>query len=354
MGFKLADFFVDLKVQGDTLTLKSMANTMSDMKLSTLGEIGALVELGLTLKNVAQEAMRVGSSYTSINKEYGTNIGLLQRWQNVARGSNVPVEAVAQTFTRMQQLLASPFIGNPNSSFMRAASLLGIQGANRMNADQLNEVLRVAVPRYVARFTPTQGRENAITNAGSLIEQLGATRSMMQIYTLTQGQFSRREGNSPIYTDAEVKNWTALNEQVAILKNSFQVLVQRLEAKELPFALKMGEAGIDILSGKDKVSGMDKFATGLTAALGIAGLTAAGVGLASSAMISIPAAVLIELAAKASAPKTVTVEQHNKVDIHATGNDGAGVAGHAKREFDRSSQDQLTRAAQTLNAQQAW
>lgn len=354
MGFKLADFFVDLKVNGDTMTLKTMVNSMADMKLETLGEIGALSVLALTLKDVAQQAMTVSTGYTAINKEYGTNITLLQRWQNVARASNVPVDAVAQTFTRMQQLLASPFIGNPNSSFMRAAGLLGIQGANRMNADQLNEVLRVAVPRYVARFTPTQGAQNALTNAGSLAEQLGATRSMMQLYMLPQAQFQRREGSSPIYTDAEVKNWTALNEQVEILKNSFQVLVQRLEAKDLPFALKMGQAGIDLLSGKEKLSGMDKFELALASTLTGLGLGAAGLGIGATASIAVPAVVLMELAARAAAPRIVTVEQNNKVDIHATGGDAGALAAHSKREFDRTSQHHLTRAAQTLNAQQAW
>lgn len=339
-----------MKIIGETVTLKTALEYMANLKLETLGEIGALTTLGLTLRAVGKEAMSVSSGYTAINKEYGTNIGLLQRWQNVARASNVPVEAVAQTFTRMQQLLASPLIGNPNSSFMRAAGIMGIQGANRMTAEQLNEVLRVAVPNYIRRMTPVQGRENALTNAGSLIEAMGATRSMIQMYTLPERQFRGRENSSPIYSDAEIKNWTQLNEQVLVLKNSFQVLVQKMEAFELPFVLKMGQEGLDIMSGQKKFGIGGAAETGLMSALGIAGLTAAGVGLGASAMVSIPAAVLLELAARAREGKTVTVNQNNKVDIHASGAD----ASHIKKEFDRTHQHHNTRANQLLNSQWAY
>lgn len=342
MGFKLADFFVDLRVQGDTLTLKTMVNSMADMKLETLGEIGALGALGLALKDVAGQALRLSTGYTAINKEYGTNITLLQRWQNVARASNVPAGDVAQTFTRMQQLLASPFIGNPSNAFNRAAGILGLQGANRMNAEQLNEALRVAVPRYVQRFTPTQGRENALTNAGSLIEAMGATRSMMQMYTLPTARFQRAEQNSPIMSAADVKNWTELNEQVEVAKNNLFLLGEEILAAALPELLKWTSALIDSEGWIKRRFGQAGEAAAVPFKEGPTGVW----GHALAALL-VPERV-------AQAGKTVVLHQTNNTDIDITGGDMGDVQRHQEAIVARNQQHQLTRAAQLLNAQVAY
>lgn len=344
MASKVADFFADIKIQGDTLTLKTMVDSMAEMKLETLGEIGALGVLGLALKNAGAEAMRLSTGYTAINKEYGTNITMLQRWQNVARGSNVPVEAVAQTFASMQKMLASPFIGNPNSAFMRAAGLLGIRDANRMTAEQLNEVLRVAVPGYIRRMTPVQGRENAITNAGSLIEALGASRSMMQLYTLPERQFRRQEMNAPILNSSDVRRWTELSEQVQVISHRLFMLGEGILMEALPELLKWTNALIESEGWIKRRFGKAEE----TAAMPWKQTPGNPVWEHALASMLIPDFVRKESA------KSVTIEQHNQVDIHAHGSDPSQVAGHSKREFDRKSQDHLTQAAQLINTQQAW
>lgn len=350
MGFKIADFFADIKIQGDTLTLKTMANTMADMKLETIAEIGALGALGLAFKNVAVQAMQLGSSYTSINKEYGTNINLLQRWQNVARASNVPVDAVAQTFTKMQSLLASPLIGNPNSGFMRSAALLGINNANRMTAEQLNEALRVAVPSYIRRQTPTQGRENAITNAGSLIEQLGATRSMMQLYMVPNAQFQQREMNSPVMSDRDVQNWTELSEQVSVLGHQFFMLGEGILAEALPGLLSFGRGLLQIMQEMESFLGKNfKEASAAAEAPWGGGKTDQGDVVAHAIM-----SWLIPNIVKGNADRRASVTQNNNVNIHTHGSDPAQTAAHSKREFDRTNQHHLTKAALLVNDLQAW
>lgn len=350
MASKLADFFVDLKVQGDTVTLRTMVDSMADMKLETLGEIGALGALGLALKNAGLQAMSLSSGYTSINKEYGTNITMLQRWQNVARASNVPVEAVAQTFTQMQKLLASPFIGNPNSAFMRAAGIMGISGANRMTAEQLNEVLRVAVPNYIRRTAPTQGRENAITNAGSLLESLGATRSMIQMYTLPEARFQKEEGNAPIMSADDIKNWTELNAQVRVLGQVYFMELERVLAAALPGIISAGKAVLDFTIAVEGFLGNNFQKSGEAAAIPWGGGKTGSGDVVAHALMSwlVPAVV------SANAGKQTVVHQSNDTDIHVYGDAGGGMPDQIMRNQERLNQHQMTRAMQTLREKVAY
>lgn len=347
MGFKLADFFVELGVEGDTMTLGTMVNQMSDLKLETLGEITALGALGVALKNAGMHAMELGVGYSNINRQYDTNINMLQRWQNVARASNVPVEDVAKTFTSMQQKLASPFIGDPNSAFNRAAGLLGVRNANRMTTDQLNEALRVAVPEYVRRMSPTQGRANALTNAGSLIEEMGATRSMVQMYMLSPGKFQRGEQTSPIFSDQDVRQWAELSAQVAIVSHNLFMMAEEIMSSALPELIKWSTALIESEGFIKK-----RFGT----AGDVLTLPHAQTG-PNNNMTPFSGSVLAALIAPDYVRRNATplnVTQHNKVDIHAHGGDAADMARRHKNEFDKSTQDDLTRAAQLLNTQQAY
>lgn len=345
MAFKIADFFADIKIVGDTATLKTMVNSMADMKLETLGEIGALGALGIALKRTAQEAMALSSGYTSINREYGTNIGLLQRWQNVARASNVPAEAVAQTFSQMQKLLASPLIGNPNSGFMRAAGLLGVPGANRMTAEQLNEALRVAVPAYIRRMTPVQGKENALTNAGSLIEALGATRSMMQLYTVPDARFRKQEFNAPVLSDADVRNWTELSEQVAVIQHRLFLLGEEILANALPELLRWTNALIESEGWIKKRFGQAEDVASQPWKQDW------GKPTWEHALASF---LIPDEVKKQNAQKTVVLQQTNKTEVTLKGGPYKDALEFQQRERDFINRGHLKNAIQLMNAQQAW
>lgn len=350
MGFKLADFYVDLGVKGEgAITLRKMVNNMADMKLETLGEIGALTTLALYLKNAALQAMTLAGGFTDVNKQYDTNITLLQRWQNVARGSHVPIDDVTQSFANMQKLLSDPMIGNPNSAAFRAGSQLGINLPSMKNADQLAEALRVAVPRTIQRMMDLQhmSHAQAVTNTGSLIQTLANTRSMMQMYTLPNGTFQSRERNSPIFNDRDVANWTALSEQAEVLKNTFMVLAQNMEAAHLPLLLKIGQEGVDVMSGKEKMTGGEKFEAGLMAAGGWASMAMLGVGVGTAGAVAIPAAVLLELYAMAR-EKNVHLTQNNKTDIHVAGGEAHSIATKTKEAFDSHHQNSLTKTIQQI------
>lgn len=351
MAFKLADFFVDLKVVGDTMTLKTMVNSMADMKLETLGEIGALGALGLALKQVGTEAMQLSVGYTAINAQYGTNIEMLQRWQNVARASSVPVQDVAQTFTRMQTLLASPLIGNPNSAFMRAAGIMGIKDANRMTAEQLNNVLTVAVPRYIARMTPSQGRENAITNAGSLVEAMGATRSMMQLYTLPQNVRQARERSSDILGSGQVKQWTELNSAIDVTKHNFFMLGEGILVEALPGLLAFANAMARFTVGLEGFLSKN-FKEASSAAEAPWG--GGGNATQSDVIMHALASWLVPNIVSGNAGRQVVLHQSNDTDIHVYGEPGGQMPEQIRRNQERLQQHQMTRAMQTLQAKVAY
>src|SRR5260221_10137088 len=124
---KIADFYAEFSIK-DLLSgkLKDLIARIGEMRLLTLGEITSLGVLGDMFKNVGVHAMDISASYVAMNKELGLNTDLLQRWQNVARASNVPAEAVATSFANIQRTLAGFRQGQINTGFLQGAAFLNI------------------------------------------------------------------------------------------------------------------------------------------------------------------------------------------------------------------------------------
>lgn len=234
MPTNIGSFAVDLKVKGDTLTLRDMVSKMADMRLMTLGEITALGVLGEMLKNTGLQAMGMSSGYTTLNQTLGINTDLLQRWQNVARATNVPIEAVAASFANVQKTLTGFKQGVVNDQFLRGASLLGIgRGAAGMSYDQLMEALRVRVPEVL--------RTHGAAYTSEALSKIGIDPAMIQMFKLSPGAFRAQEYNSGIINSRQVREWTELNNQVTVLKNKFFIWSEVLLTKALPGMIAFAE-----------------------------------------------------------------------------------------------------------------
>src|SRR5579864_87451 len=333
---KISDFFVDLKVKGDTITLKDMVARMSDLKLTTLGEITALGVLGDMLKNTALHAMDMASNYTTLSKELGINTDLLQKWQNVARSSNVPIEAVASSFANVQKTLAGSKMGQFNEGFMRGAAFLGVPNAAAMSYDQIFETLRAKVPDMI------KSRGRAFTsNALSL---MGIDPSMIQMFELNRKQFGSRENATPIINQEQLKQWTEMNNQIAILKQNLFILSEEVLTPLLPKLIdlaKIAEIMFRIPTGKEMeqhpiLKGMKQFSD--------LGDYANRAGLSTRAFIA--------GAAPRVAATARTVVQNIKTDFHIVGGNAEAIAKETKRHLDRQQRD-LTTALQATNSQWA-
>lgn len=239
MAFKLADFFVDLKVQGDTLTLKTMVNSMADMKLETLGEIGALTLLASSFKSAAQQAMQLGIQYTALKKNFDVDTSMVQRWQNVARSVSavtVTPEGVQQSFQNLAQLLSGPLAGDPSSKFFQAAGRILHQNVAGMKAEDVEEMLRVRAPQFVKQLESLPGgsHQAAINATNTLLGQMGQSLGMLSLYSLSPNQFARGERSSNIIGSTDVERWAQLSKQVDVVGHNLFMMGQEILAKALP------------------------------------------------------------------------------------------------------------------------
>ena len=323
---KLADFYADLKITGDTLTLKTMVNKMSEMKLNTLGEITALGVMADILKNVAVHAMGTASAYTTLSHEFGINTDLLQRWQNVAIRSNVPIEAVAASFANVQKILAGFRQGQMNTGFMQGAAFLGIPNAVAMNYDQLFEVLRSRVPQLIKQ----RGRAFT-TNA---LGMMGIDPQMIQMLELSRKQFQGREAGV-IMSDAQIRKWTELNVQMQTFNRNLQLFGQNLESQFIGPLNKLLEEAVQLTNGGKKT---EELGIGLTG--GGAVLTAFG-----APEIGVPMAALGLLLTR---NRPISQTNHNKTDVHVHGGDAESHARQIKKHLDRQ-QKEKTEALLQLN-----
>lgn len=329
----IGDFFVNIGVKGDTLTLRTMVDSMSNMKLETLGEITALGVLGNMMKNVGINAMGAASHFTTLTEEFGINTDMLQKWQNVARRSNVPVQSIAESFTRIQQILTGFRQGQYNEGFLKGASFLGIQNANLMSYDQLFEVLRSRVPQVMK----TQGR-SFVSNALSM---MGIDPAMIQMFELNQRTFSSREGGG-IISQSQIKAWTELNEQINVLKNRFFILGEEILSVAVPELLKWTNALLDSegwikhrFSESENVAGMPWVPTE---------------GMSGDAFAHALESLLFPSRTGKLAAQSVNFHQNNKTDIHVTGGDALSIGREAASRL-KDQQQQNTSTLQNLWSQ---
>lgn len=319
-----------------------MATSLSNMKLETLGEITALGVMADIFKNVATQAMGTASSFTSLSSEFDINTQLLQRWQNVAVKSNVPIEAVANSFTNVQKILTGFKQGQINTGFLQGASFLKIQDANQLTYDQLFQVLRTRVPEMIR----TRGR----AETSNALAMMGIDPAMIQMLALSSRQFQAREAG-PIMSKAQIQNWVELNEQIITLKRNLQLIGQEIGGpiikalnsfigKVQPVVERIGEKG---LNEKEKT---------------VLGIGAAGVAL-TLPQIFLPGMLiarlgeyLMNLGDKGSHIPGIVQNNNFNTSIEAHGPVAEATANEYKRHME-NKQFELTSSIQIANGQVA-
>ena len=174
---KLGEFFVQLGVDADSMSVKDFVSAIGDLDLTAAGAVAALVEVGRKLADMTGEAMRAAAGYRIFTAETGLSAQELQRWQLAAERVNVSADAVASSITAVQRNLAEIRMGRGNISPFQ---LLGIDP----NQDAFG-VMRAVREKLLTH--PEIGR----TQATNIIAQMGFDPQMMALLTSTNEQFDR-------------------------------------------------------------------------------------------------------------------------------------------------------------------
>src|SRR5690242_15933895 len=140
---KVGEFFVELLVDGAAgqVTVRDLAQGFGALEAATLGQVGALVALGVKLAQIADQAMTTATAFQMFETQTGLSAQKLQTWQIAAEQANVSAEAVAAGVSSLERNLAAIRMGQGN---IAPFQILGI-GANQdafAVLDQLRDRLK--------------------------------------------------------------------------------------------------------------------------------------------------------------------------------------------------------------------
>ena len=169
---KLADFFVSIGVDADSLKVKDFAKSVGDIPLQVVGAVAALAGMEFEISKLAGEAMNVAVGFEAFHNQTGLSVQELQKWQMVATQANVSTEAMTSSVSGLQRQLAEIRLGRGN---LQPFFMMGVNP--RGDAFSVLNQIRKNIPRF-DRATAT-----------NLISQMGLSPEMMNVLTLSQSKF---------------------------------------------------------------------------------------------------------------------------------------------------------------------
>lgn len=176
---KIGEFFAELGVEGGTemkSTLTDLISSFGAMEIATVGEIGALVELGLKFFKVSQDAFAAAVAFQMFSNQTGLSWQELQKWQIVAQQANVSAESVSSSVMGLQRAMAQIRLGGGN---IAPFQILGVG----INQDAF------AVLRQLREIYQS-GRVDKTMMSQIFLPQLGMSSDMTNVLSLNNKQFS--------------------------------------------------------------------------------------------------------------------------------------------------------------------
>ncbi len=170
----IAEFFVTLGFNADTVKVKDFAQTVANLPVDIAAGIVALAGIDYELLKVTQDAMNAAVSFDLFTNQTGLSWKELQTWQIVAQQANVSAESVTSSVTAIARGLADIRLGRGN---IAPYQILGI--GTSQNAFQVLAQLRERI----------KGLEPAL--ATNLIAQMGINPEMINVLRLSNDEFAK-------------------------------------------------------------------------------------------------------------------------------------------------------------------
>lgn len=227
---KIGDLFVQLGVSADTFKVKDFKRAIDDLPVSVAGAIVSLAGLSLSFVSLTDDALKMTSTFKIFTAETGMNARALQQWQQVAKQSGVPTEAVTGSMLSLSSMLARVHLGRGIPP--EAAQALGRLGlgpeAFGMNANQLmNSIQSGAIgkdPKDVTEW----------------LRALGIAPEMMRVF---QTPASTRQRMEPVMSQQAIDQLADFQKELAnfnqTVMREFVVVLREFEPymKDLTQAL---------------------------------------------------------------------------------------------------------------------
>lgn len=191
---KLGEFFIDLVVNAGSgeLTVKNLVSQMGELEAATVGEIGALFELGVRLAAVADHSIKSALGLEEYASRTGESTVKLQEWQAAAEMAHVSAETVHKTFDNLSQGLESMKWGEPTGVLKGAVQILGIDPTGK-DVYQVMDAISAELTRRYGKNQASKLHVLSMMGMGDMMRVLDMskterTRAVDDAYIMSQKQ----------------------------------------------------------------------------------------------------------------------------------------------------------------------
>ncbi len=342
---KLSEFFVELGVKANTVTLDLFKTKMSDLTVASVGELYTLGRLAIALKNFGEEGLKTAQKYSALSAVYGVNIQFLQKMERAGLAFNVTTQQTQASITGLQGNLAAMMLGQGSSGFQRSLGWFGVGWKPGETAEQMMPELEKAVPRFVK----AHGALGAAM-ASNLLGQMGMAPEMIQ--ELIKGPSAiRKAGQGATIADKTISAETNLANKLELLSRNSHILLTDGIAKLIGPVSKIADFLTNVestLGGKTAKGTGEAYGIGAVAGAGIGGL----IGNVPGALIggAIGSMGLSYLYNKFPSSGNTTHNHNTTIHAHAM---TADQIDRLKKRQDEKNARTHTKTMQTLNSQVA-
>ncbi len=205
---KIADFYAEFLIKGDTLTLKDMVGMMSSLNISSVAEIGALASLAAGFAAVTTKAVTLSSEYAKLTAVTGISAQEIQKWQYAAVASNISAESMANAFGKLSSNLAAFKLGKGSNEVISSMAWLGYTQGIQLDPVEFIRKL----PDLVRNFARTHSK----AETAYLLQSLMGDSGMIQLFSKSNAEIAKSMVG-PRISNEDIKAWTEFGNHLASL-----------------------------------------------------------------------------------------------------------------------------------------
>lgn len=214
---KLGEFFIDLVVNAGSgeLTVKNLVSQMGELEAATVGEIGALFELGVRLAAVADHSIKSALGLEEYASRTGESTVKLQEWQAAAEMAHVSAETVHKTFDNLSQGLESMKWGEPTGVLKGAVQILGIDPTGK----DVYQVMDAISAELTRRYGKNQASKLHVLNMMGMGD-------MLRVLDMSKTERARAADDAYIMSVKQQKTYIDIDNKLIHIQRAAKNLAQ--------------------------------------------------------------------------------------------------------------------------------
>lgn len=225
-----AEFFAELGVNADILTVKKFVSALGEVPLTAAAAITALAGIEYGFMNMTSNALDAAMGFKTFGYETGMSAGMLQRWTFASQQLGASAGSAKSAIMGIQSAIAQAELGNPAA--LGAFARLGVNFREK-DPFKILEQLAANYGRYDA------GKERI------LLGQISVPADMMGILAASYKQRQDLLSRAPAMNEGEIESFAKmkneLSELARVVSRDFNPVLEQLIPAMKKFAVVIAE-----------------------------------------------------------------------------------------------------------------